>query len=71
LFAENPPIITVPFVPKIDIDPSRLSGLQAVVASIIPVAPFLNFNTAAEVSSVSIGAETVEFIGKSCFYISN
>ena len=42
LFTANPPITTLPFSPKTLNEPSKSLGLVAVVASIIPKAPFLN-----------------------------
>ena len=53
-FIEKPPICAVPFDPKIETDPSKSLGRVAMVASIIPKAPLLNFKFTMTVSKLSI-----------------
>ena len=61
-FMKNPEISTDPFSPRMLIEPSRSLGLVAVVASITPNAPFLNFKIAIPVSSASILTSLVEVL---------
>ena len=64
LFTALPPIIIKPFDPIKLIDPSKFSGLIEVVASMLPIAPFLNSKVAKDVSSHSILTPKVLLIAK-------
>ncbi len=58
-FSAVPPTFTVPFSPRIVIDPSRFFGNVSIVTSMVPIAPFRNLSTATPVSSLSMRRASV------------